>query len=487
MAVMSRFLEWTPDDEPAVIIDTSTPDGWDEIRAFYAPIASVRPLERLIEVATAHQVRTVVVERRYIDADYRSEHSRFYSTTYRRYPSVCHRLHFFTTDVPSDLANLGHLQDAYVGYSVMRPFEMAPVGRTVIAPPPELDGATLCVASDEVHLFGWALTATGVPFISQDAQYLRCAHAAEWMVLYHAHLVHGLPRRLPSEIHEASVGGEVVDRQLPSMGLSLGQMLNSLHGFGLSPGRLLLPQTREESQANGPLLSLPAILCRYVNSQMPPIVVSPEHAWVIAGYGIEGTGPAHDNIVFYRHDDSAGPYIRVADPWNEPEPQHHPWLVALPPLPQKAYLTAERAEALATLWIRAAAVGSPATAQLLAEGRLTLRTYGIRATSYKGALGGRAIPDEVAQLYRLANWPRYIWVIEALDRDARDRGDPSVHGEVLLDATAHHLTSANDTAPLLGLHLDGTAVLQTPDHNEVRRIGPVPWQPYESGCPAASS
>ncbi len=27
-----------------------------------------------------------IIERRYLDADYRSEHSRFYSSTYRRYP-----------------------------------------------------------------------------------------------------------------------------------------------------------------------------------------------------------------------------------------------------------------------------------------------------------------------------------------------------------------------------------------------------------------
>ncbi len=483
---MSRFFEWTPDDAPAVILETSSEDAWDQLRSWYAPNAPAPPLERIIEIAKSHGVAAVLVERRYIDADYRSEHSRFYSTTFRRYPSVCHRLHFFTSPVPADLTRLSDLQDHYVGYSVMRPFESTPVGRTMIAPPPELADATLCCATDEVHLFGWPLSVSAVPFTSQDAQYLRCAHAAEWMVLYHAHLHHGLPRRLPSDIHDAAVGGEVVNRQLPSMGLSLGQMLNSLHVFGLSPSRLLLPDTRADSQAAGPLLSLPATLCRYVNSQMPPIVVSTSHAWVVAGYQIVGTGPAHDNVVFYRNDDAAGPYIRVADPWNEPEAQHQPWLFAIPPLPQKCYLTAERAELLGHAWLgpTAAGVGGEA-ADLIQQGHLSLRTYGVSSVRFKAGLEARNIPDEVAALYRMANWPRYVWVVEAVDRAARDAGQPAVIGELILDATAHHLVAVDDQGPILALHVAGSAVTQSIDYRELRRVSAAAWQRYESGSPAA--
>lgn len=479
---MSRFFDWTPDDTPAVIIDTSSEVGWDQIRSAYSPLGAVKPLERLIEVATAHRVQTVVVERRYIDADYRSEHSRFYSTTFRRFPSVCHRLHFFTRPIPRDLRDLDRFQDDYVGYSVMRPFEQAPVGRTVISPPPELNGATLCLATDEVHLFGWTLKAEGVPFTSQDAQYLRCAHSAEWMVLYHAHLVHGLPRRLPSDIHDAAMDGEVVDRQLPSMGLSLGQMLSSLQSFALSPGRLLLPQSRDESKAAAPLLSLPAILCRYVNSQMPPIVVSPEHAWVIVGYSSAGSG--HDGVTLYRHDDSAGPYLEVPDPWAEPQAQHRPWLVALPPLPQKCYLSAERAEALGSLWLRAAAASAATVGREGLGDDVTVRTYAISASNYKRGLLARSLPDPIAQMYRMANWPKYVWIVEAIDRAKRKQGEPSVLGEVILDATAHHLASATDITPLLGFNLRGACVLQTPDHGEIRRATVGDWKPYESGCPA---
>ena len=485
VAVGRRFFDWTPDDAAAVIISTDTDAGYDRVRNTYAPRGNSAALEQLLNISARHGVRSIVVERRYIDADYRSEHSRFYSTTFQRYPSVAHRLHFFTAEVPPDLTRLDQLQNHYVGYSVMRPLDTAPVGRTMIAPPPDVE-ARWCSVTDKVNLLGWQLKISAVPFMSQDEQYIRCAHAAEWMVLYHAHLFHDMPRRVPADVHDAALGGEVVDRQLPSMGLSIGQMLQSLHQFGLSPSRLPLPETRAKSLAEDPFLSLPGIICRYVNSQMPPIVVSYNHAWLIAGYAIEGPGHAHDHVRFYRHDDAAGPYIRVEDPWDEHTSQHKPWLLVIPPLPKKCYLTAERAEAVATDVLQQVAnLRGPYINGTKAD-TIGFRTYGVSSVLYKERLKDRNIPEKVAQLYRLANWPKYIWVTEAQDRDLRDANEPCVLGELILDATAHHLTNSveEDPAPLLAMHFAGNGMRRTPDYGEYRLVTDEPWSHYESGCPA---
>src|ERR1700733_709020 len=80
---------------------------------------------------------SVLVETRYIDADWRSEHASFYSTTYVRYPSVAHRANFFSEPLPSDLGDLAALQSACRGYVVLRPLKSSPVGRAMITPPPE--------------------------------------------------------------------------------------------------------------------------------------------------------------------------------------------------------------------------------------------------------------------------------------------------------------------------------------------------------------
>ncbi len=129
--------------------------------------ASVPPLLRVIEIAIAHGVQSVLVETRYIDADWRSEHARFYTTTYTRYPSVAHRAHFFTRPLPSDLSDLSGLTDAYRGYSVLRPLPVQPVGRTMIEP--LRSSLTECVARlfEFVDILGWRMLFEGCRLLAR--------------------------------------------------------------------------------------------------------------------------------------------------------------------------------------------------------------------------------------------------------------------------------------------------------------------------------
>lgn len=480
---MARFFEWTP-DSPGVVHDTTVEARWDELASLYSPLRRDQPLDRVLSIARELGVASVLVEHRYIDLDYRSEHSHFYSTTFRRYPSVSHRLHFFTDKLEGDLSNLDQLSRAYRGYSVMRPLENSPVGRTVISPPPELDGATVCAVTDKVNVFGVQFKVTGVPFISQDEQYLRCAHAAQWMVLYHAHLLHGLPRSLPGDIHEASLGGLSIGRQIPSDGLTYPQMLNGLNARGLSPGLAKLPGSKEASRRKG-YLSLFAILCRHVNSNLPPIVASESHAWVVVAYRLlPGDGRTHDRIRLYRHDDARGPYLPVDDPWGEPESDHRPWDLAITPLPRKLYMSGERAEHFAVQAVEWAANTRPDLRRRLDENELTYRTYAIASNDFKTGLSTRTLPDVLRQAYCLAQWPRYIWVIEVLDRARRDAGQAATLGEVIVDGTAHDMTRPDQDPSLLALHLLGEVAVATPDHDRTTRMT-VESGPYESGCPSA--
>lgn len=476
------FFSWTPDDGPGSVVDVSDTTGWDQLEQDYAPSGSL-PFERVLELAKELGTASVLVEHRYIDIDYRSEHSRFYSTTFRRYPSVCHRLHFFSEPVSSDLSNLGNLKDAYLGYSVMRPLPNYPVGRTMLRPPPDLATGVVTTASDTVHLFGESFTVTGMPFMSQDAQYLRCAHASQWMVLQHSHLAYGTPRYVPKDIHEASTGGLVVGRQLPSDGLSTAQMLVGLQNLGLSPGSLRLPASRADSKALSHL-SLFAVLCRHVNSAMPAIVISDSHAWVVVGYTRTGAGPSHDNIVLYRHDDAMGPYIRVDDPWNEPRTAHTPWRFALPALQSKIYLSGERAEPIGEFWLSALGKGLPQNrlSDALDADRLTFRSYAIRGSEFVADLDGR-VPADVAQVGRLTHLPKFVWVVEAIDRDLLDAGNPCVLGEAIIDPTAHHLSAPTDPIfqAILMIHVAGVALAEGPDHKQTTRVDcSATFAPYES-------
>ena len=96
----NRLLAFEPDDAVANLLDVSKGTAnWDRLRRLYSPDTRSAPLDRIIDVLRANGCVSVVVERRYTDPDWQSEHSAFYAKKFGRYPSVCHRLHFFSRKV----------------------------------------------------------------------------------------------------------------------------------------------------------------------------------------------------------------------------------------------------------------------------------------------------------------------------------------------------------------------------------------------------
>lgn len=469
----------------------SDPARWEALRAEYAHEPWSGPLERVFEIARSHGVVCVVKEPRYIDADWRSQLAHFYNGSFRRYPSVCHRLHFFTEPVDPSLSDLSDAQAAYRGYTILRPLAVAPVGRTMVAPPPDLRGAVRCEGEETINLYGWPLRVRAMPFISQDTQLLRCAHASAWMVLRHATMVHGQPKRLPAEIYDAALGGVVVGRQLPSDGLSSHQLLSAITTLGLSPTTKVLPRTREQEATAGEL-RLHAMLCRYINSQLPPIVISESHAWTVVAYERKPSA-GNPAITLWRHDDARGPYIQVDDPWDEKEDAHRPWVAAYLPLLPKAYIDAERAEAVGRTWVDQFRAHFPNYGDsTLAEAdnrpdlleRSTLRTYLVEASEFKRALVDRGAPSELTAALRRAELSRYLWVIEVVDRRERTAGRPDVIGEILLDATLTQFEPQGDPSAIAAFHIDSVGWISGVDGDVHTALEVPAGVRYRTGCPS---
>jgi hypothetical protein len=482
--------QWSRGNQSGVAYDMTVEGAWEQLALDYASTGGNLPLSRVFEIAKSHGTKAIVKESRYIDGGWRSQLARFYNGTFRRYPSVCHRLHFFTCQVPSDLADLSDLQDAYKGYAVLRPLPLSPVGRTMIAPPPEMDGAVRNECTEQIDLFGWRFEITAMPFMSQDTQFLRCAHAALWMVLQHGHLRHGMPHRLPSEIHDAATGGVMVGRQLPSDGLSAFQLFSAMTALGLSPTRKPLRATAAED-AQEVSLRLFGMICRYINSSLPPIVISTTHAWVMVGYK-RSDNIGDPTIQLWRHDDARGPYMPVGDPWNEPEEAHKPWLSVYLPLLPKAFLDAERAELVGRTWVdffaRTPSVYDKTTLRAANDrpaphDQATYRTYLIRSNEFKENLVDRGVPSELAAAYRLMPMSKYIWVVEIVDRKLRQSGHADVLGEVILDATLTQFEPLQDPASVMALHVDNFAFITGVDQAPSIRPSLPVGITYETGCP----
>jgi len=419
--------------------------------------------------------RTVVVEYRYLDADWRNEHREFYSTTYRRYASVAHRLHFFKQAPPPDLLAPDkpmRLNDmTYLGYTVLRPVPAAPVGRTFLAVPNDHD--LTCLTQDRVNLFGQKLTVSGAPFISQDAQLSRCAHTTTWVTAYYHHRRFHGPRVLPGEI-AASTGGDLQHgRQLPSPGLTIGQIADAARAIGLPP--LVYPLRHLAGTETAP-----RVICRYLNSGLPVTVSTRSHAFVLVGYGRSRDPDGRPLIHFIRQDDEAGPYQRV-DEWRLDE--YGEWEYAIVPLPAKVYLAGEDAEAIGAARItQFLERGLAPEAADLAERRATLafgdpnrpsfRSTVVPSNVFKASLEARGYPPDITAVYQRMPMSRYVWVVELTERHLRDHpgGEKRcVVAEAVIDTTDHMRDPH-----VLGWRIPGEIWRWSADEDRTRRLIGVP-------------
>src|SRR5262249_7785797 len=130
-------------------------------------------------------VRTVVIERHYIDKDYRDTFSNYHSKRFSTPPSRCLRLHFFDEPITRDqLRSAEQIQPSYCGYSIIRPTRPNCIGRTLLDPRKlQYPTGDLCTCEETLSIQGVILDVHGFPFISQDADVTVCAQSALWMVL----------------------------------------------------------------------------------------------------------------------------------------------------------------------------------------------------------------------------------------------------------------------------------------------------------------
>jgi len=139
-------------------------------------------------------VKGVLIERRYIDKDYRSTYYQFYAKKGQQYDPDCIRLHLFDGTVSFDAAALklncpegpDRLSDHYFGYIVLRPTGIATIGRSVVSPDVRTGASRYIITADhKVHLLGYRLSIQGFPSMDQHVDISVCAHVACWSILRH--------------------------------------------------------------------------------------------------------------------------------------------------------------------------------------------------------------------------------------------------------------------------------------------------------------
>jgi hypothetical protein len=496
-----RLAGWNEPD-PAEVFHPTTDADWDQAASRYLGSLRDEPLRRCIEVARSNGAHTVVVETRYLDLDYRSEYSAYYSRQFGDIPDSAHRLHFFQKKLTArSLWRLGR-ESGYLGYVVIRPSSMGPVSRALLRPPPELEAAVRTSVSERVNFFGQYLEVRG--FAQQDAQLGACAHAAAWMCHFTAYLRGDVARKTKADFSLKADVSLDPSRGLPTGGLTVTQLSDLFRTFELpamfysvgelpSPGLPWQPPDPLPPTTPGVVGGewdhrIVPVSCRYLNSGNPVLVGTYNHAFILCGYR-RTNQPQEGWIEFVRHDDQEGPYRVVGNVLDDIDAVtgkvYGPWRTMHVPVPEKLWLAPEPAERkggeylfVASQRIANAWPGTPpfpVLSELVASNRLALHTYAIRSNDFKSSLAARQLPTRIRREYCLARLPRYVWVVEAIDRQLRQAGQPCVVGEAILDAT-----SSEHSPEQLALHVHGVMWLQqTPGPVRFPIFGDL--QPYASG------
>lgn len=265
-----------------------------------------RPLEQVVAVAQECGCRCIVVEERYIDPDYRSEYSAFWSRRFEDREALARRLHFFREPLNPEALDEARAE-SYIGYSVLRPAELGPVGRTVLSAPPRLSGARLTVVNEQPSFFGTALPVRDVPFCQQDGEFLACAHTVAWLCHYVAQDRGIIGRRVTAEIAAVPSPEGSRQRPLPSAGLTGEQLQAVFSTLGIPallydmdrlpklPAELsrperprLRPGKREERHRDNEARErVLRVVCKYLNSGFPVLVLTAgahAHTFTLVGW-----------------------------------------------------------------------------------------------------------------------------------------------------------------------------------------------------------
>lgn len=478
-----RVEPWVDPTSHGDVLHPKSDTDWEALVNAYARRDT--PFAQVLAVVRESGCQTIVVEHRYIDLDFRSEHSAFWSMRFEVPAPFTRRLHFFKSVVlDTDLHALSDTA-GYLGYSVLRPVEMGRVGRTVVAPPPRLDGATLTLIDEKVSLFGNDLSVSGVPFCEQDGEYLRCAHAAAWICHYVAVRRELVGRTSTSDLVNLTPNALSAERALPSKGMQLTQLQAVfgalgqpalLYGFSSLPDvNGVVPATPTVDPTTGQALApghwdkrCISIICRYLNSHFPVLVAGKNHAWVLVGWKRAANG----DITFIACDDQIGPYEEIESPFGH---YRAPWHSIMVPLPPKVFLTGETAENDAFRTLRgvwsASTVAKP-LADALQGGQIQLRTHLKNVRALKREIAQQTSSAEALRAIRFARLPHFVWVVEAHLRSKCENAD-CVVATVLYDAT-----SSDHEPRRAAMAVLGAVAIYNPDGQpaQVVRGSTSPWQ-----------
>jgi hypothetical protein len=431
------------EDEQNILTPLESDEDW---RNFYKHCEGyiTQLAFQLIYTYLKDTTKTAVIEKGYVDADYRDTYFNFFSSKFAQYPSKTIRVNFFTSKISSRmLFKLDQYQHDYIGFIILRPNRVAPIGRTILDPSklPFVSGH-ICTAEYPVHILGAELIAKGFPYMSQDTDVTVCAHAACWMIFrYFSQRYNRYAEKWPYEVTQLTKDVST-GRLVPSKGLTAYQVTEMFSNFGFSPEVYIRSQQPDLFNH---------LLYMYVESGLPVVAALSKHSHAITIIGHISdynlpvkTTPASSDILltgFIANDDNFLPYHAIRK--DDPIPNNGYWSrfrvdeidTFIVPLYEKIHVSAEHIVKLSEAILTNNILGLNARSNLLKYKDIITRTFLTSSKSFKKMRRKDVIPFGISDVYCELPMPKFIWICEISTPDMfKER---KVVGEILFDATAN--------------------------------------------------
>ncbi len=282
--------------------------------------------------------QTIIVENKYIDHDFLNDYSEYYVKCFKSYNRTCTRLHFFNIKFTKKdfkallcgskaLLSEKKLNDAYLGFVVVKPLPETIIGRTCLKTYDDNDRRNYpIVRTYSANLYGIDLKINSLAFQEQDNVVAACATSALWSVFQASGILYQHQIPSPVEITKSACNSLPAEsRFLPNKGLTIPQMANAIRSVNLEP--FLISASNEEV--------LKSTLYAYLAGEIPlimtfllvdvskaPGVFVDFHAVAITGYSLGLTKPIPNEKngfllkasridKIYAHDDQVGPFSRI--------------------------------------------------------------------------------------------------------------------------------------------------------------------------------
>lgn len=399
-----------------------------------------RVAERLAK-GLSNAVKGILIERNYVDKDYRSTFYNFYSKKGRQYRSDCVRLHFFDDTVSFDEARLrlttadGQLSDHYFGFMVLRPTGIATIGRSVVSPDVRRGaGRYIITASHKVHVLGHTLKIQGFPSMDQHIDISVCAHATCWSILRHYSERYSTYRELLT--HDITMLAQQFDPGglVPSKGLALAQAERVFQEAGTYP----IIVARDYNNANDPAFYRQ--LTAYVDSGFPLFAAmhGKRHAMAVVGYdlrkpvtsGVPGIRYSWDEVQSLAVvDDNDLPYLSIdARQGNYSALDIDSFIVALP---EKVFYPADAFDSLVPKLFKLGSV-----VELPDQGKSIIRYFVTTGTAFRSFVRAHESEFDARLFSAVMKLPfaQFLWIVEFATE--AQWAVNQVSARVVIDATA---------------------------------------------------